>query len=394
MGQHGQHGRHERQFRIVPSFTQPATYLAAIVESSDDAIISKDLSGIITTWNRGATQIFGYTDEEAIGRPMTLLVPQDRLAEEDYILNTLRQGERLEHFESVRLAKDGHQVDISMTVSPIKNAAGKVIGISNIGRDISSRKNLERELQIQIENLAKTNIEIKDMTSIAAHDLKEPLRGLSMKSAILLEDYADKLDEDGRKKLRDLVNLSQRSHKLIDDLLSFSRIGKIAVVNETVDLNEIVHDVAQMMETRIKEKNAKIDVPQHLPTFSGDKKGLTEVVRNLITNAIIYNDKPEPVVEIGYAEHMEKTPFGPRRNVFYVRDNGIGIPQEFHEDIFRLFKRLPAAKDFNSGSTGLGLALVKKILDQCKGDIWLESEPGKGTTFYFTVGECVEMVMH
>jgi PAS domain S-box-containing protein len=388
MGQNGQLST------PVSRFAQPDAYLAAIIESSDDAIIGKSMDGMITSWNRSAERIFGYKEEEAVGKPITLIIPPERLDEEDHIMATLRQGKRLDHFETVRVAKDGHRVDLSETISPIKNDAGKIIGISKVGRDISSRKDLERQLQTQIHKLEQTNNEIKDMTSLAAHDLKEPLRGLSMKASMLLEDYGGTLDAEGCRKLKDLIKLSQRSHKLIEDLLNFSRVGRIDVPDEEINPNETIKGISHMIEERLKEKNAKISVPRPLPVFVGDKKGITEVIRNLITNAVIYNDKPAPVVEIGYQEEMDDTPHGPQKNVFYVRDNGIGIPPEFHQDIFRLFKRLPASQGYNDGGTGLGLALVKKILDQCNGHIWLESEIGKGTVFYFTVGDCVSMTFH
>lgn len=369
-------------------FSQPAAYLAAIVESSDDAIISKNMDGIITSWNGGAERMLGYTAEEAIGQPGTLIIPPDRLQEEEDIMATLRQGGHINNLETVRIAKDGHLVNLSLSISPIRNPEGKIVGISKTGRDISKRS---EQLEIQIKKLEKANEALKDLTNIAAHDLKEPLRGINMKASILLNDYQGKLDQQIIKELQDLARLSKRSSRLIEDLLNISRIGKDHVIPEDVDLNEIIGDIMRLMEDRLKEKNARINVSRPLPHFSGNKKGVTEVIRNLVTNAIIYNDKPQPVVEIGYIEEMDSTPHGPKQNVFYVRDNGIGIPPEFHEHIFRLFKQSPSSKKYNPDSTGLGLALVKKIIDECKGDIWLESEVGKGTTFYFTVGECVEM---
>lgn len=364
----------------IASFSNPAAYLAAIVESSDDAIISKNLNGTIMSWNAGAERIFGYSAEEAIGQPILMIIPPDRRNEEIEILDKLKRGERINHFQTVRVAKDGREIQLSITISPIHDESGKIIGASKVARDITEQKRMEARLK-------QTNRELEDIAHIASHDLKEPLRGLIMKASFLLEDYGDKLDEDGREELKSLVDLAHRSYHLINDLLNISRAFKRQPAVDDLDPNAILADIERMLDERLRERNARIVLPEPLPRFRGDRQSFTEVFRNLITNAIVYNDKPEPLVEVGF---LKETLDGPNveENVFYVKDNGIGIDKKLHDEIFRMFKRLVISKKYNESGTGVGLTLVKKIVERCGGRMWLESEPGKGSTFFFTTGEC------
>lgn len=236
-----------------------------------------------------------------------------------------------------------------------------------------------------IEELKRSNQELDDFAYIASHDLKEPVRGLITQATFLLDDYQDKLDVEAIRRLRRLIYLSERMEQLVTDLLYFSRLGRTELAVQETDPNEIVGEVRQMMDTFLKERNARVIVPQRMPNVTCDKLRISEVFRNLITNGIKYNDKPERVVEVGFIERM-KTPHGDEKNVFYVKDNGVGIEPEFHEAIFRIFKRLknPVVKD--EGGTGSGLTFVKKIIERHGGHIWLESVPGIGSVFYFTVG--------
>ncbi len=364
----------------IASVSNPAAYLAAIVESSDDAIISKDLDGIITSWNHGAERIFGYRAAEAIGQSIMIIVPPDRRAEEIEILAKLRRGERINHFETVRLAKDAREIQLSVTISPIRDESRKIIGASNVARDITNQKKLEAKLR-------RTNRELEDIAHIASHDLKEPLRGLIMKASFLREDYADRLDEDGREELDGLVNLAHRSYHLINDLLNISRAGRRDFAIGEVDVHAIVDDITRLLDERLRERNARVVVHERLPRFRGDRHTFTEVFRNLITNAILYNDKPDPMAEIGFLREKFDGP-NIEKNVFYVKDNGIGIDKKLHGEVFRMFKRLVVSKKYNESGTGVGLTLVKQMVERCGGRVWLESEPGQGSTFYFTMGEC------
>ena len=246
------------------------------------------------------------------------------------------------------------------------------------------RRRTELRMQGYMDQLERSNQELDDFAYIASHDLKEPLRGLFNHASFLLEDYQDKLDEDGVRRLKRLSHLSQRMERLVNDLLYFSRIGRAELAIQETDLNGVIDEIRLMMEATLTERHARIIVPRSLPRIVCDKPRVTEVFRNLITNAVKYNDKAKRVVEVGFREAVN-TRGGPEWNVFYVRDNGIGIAAEFYEEIFRIFKRLNNTPDGQEAGTGVGLTFVKKIIERHGGRIWLDSEPGKGTTFYFNL---------
>ena len=235
------------------------------------------------------------------------------------------------------------------------------------------------ELEKRNEELHQSNKELDDFAYIASHDLKEPLRGIHNFSNFLIEDYSDKLDDEGRSKLETLMRLTRRMETLIDSLLHFSRLGRVDLAIDQVNLNEIVAEVADSLAITLKETGVELRVPEPLPTVLCDRARVGEIFYNLVVNSIRYNDKPERWVEIGLTGR-DWTP------VFYVRDNGIGIPEKHHDAVFRIFKRLHGRDKFGGG-TGAGLTIVKKIVERHHGKIWLESSPGEGTTFYFTLQE-------
>ena len=237
-----------------------------------------------------------------------------------------------------------------------------------------------RELQQRNEELDQSNRELDDFAYIASHDLKEPLRGIHNFSSFLLEDYSDKLDGDGRSKLETLMRLTRRMETLIDSLLQFSRLGRVDLGLDRVDLDQVVAEILDSLTISLQEEGVQVRMPRPLPVIEADRVRVGEIFQNLIVNAMKYNDKPEKWVEIGWRED----PAGPP--VFYVRDNGIGIPEKHHDSVFRIFKRLHG-RDKYGGGTGAGLTIVKKIVERHHGRIWLESAPGEGTTFYFTLSE-------
>jgi light-regulated signal transduction histidine kinase (bacteriophytochrome) len=237
-----------------------------------------------------------------------------------------------------------------------------------------------RELQQRNEELNQSNKELDDFAYIASHDLKEPLRGIHNFSNFLLEDYADKLDAEGRSKLETLMRLTRRMETLIDSLLQFSRLGRVDLGLDRVNLNEIVAEVLDSLAISLREERVEVKVPRPLPTVRADRARVGEIFQNLIVNAMKYNDKPEKWVEIGWLENVGGPP------VFYVRDNGIGIPEKHQEAVFRIFKRLHG-RDKYGGGTGAGLTIAKKIVERHHGRIWLDSSAGSGTTFYFTLQE-------
>lgn len=236
------------------------------------------------------------------------------------------------------------------------------------------------ELEQRNEELNQSNKELDDFAYIASHDLKEPLRGIHNFSSFLIEDYAAKLDDEGRSKLETLMRLTRRMETLIDSLLQFSRLGRVDLAVDQVNLNEIVAEMLDSLAISLQEDRVEVRVLRPLPAVHADRVRVGEIFHNLIVNAMKYNDKADKWIEIGWREN----PAGPP--VFYVRDNGIGIPEKHHDSVFRIFKRLHG-RDKYGGGTGAGLTIVKKIVERHHGRIWLESSAGAGTAFYFTLEE-------
>jgi signal transduction histidine kinase len=242
-----------------------------------------------------------------------------------------------------------------------------------------------QELSIANAELQQSNRELDDFAYIASHDLKEPLRGIHNYSRFLLEDYADKLDADGRAKLETLMRLTRRMEVLIDSLLQYSRLGRIDLTMTEVDLNEVVAEVLENLEASLHAEHAEVVVPRPLPMALCDRVQAGEIFHNLIVNGVKYNDRERKRIEIGYEEGAPP--------VFFVRDDGIGIPEKHQDAIFRIFKRLHA-RDRYGGGTGAGLTIVKKIIERHNGRIRVESTPGEGTTFYFTLARGDSLAEH
>ncbi|HLJ46903.1 MAG TPA: PAS domain S-box protein [Bryobacteraceae bacterium] len=344
--------------------------LHSIVDSSDDAIISKDLNGIITSWNESAERLFGYRAEEIVGKPITILIPPDRLEEELTILARLRNGERVDHFETIRQCKDGSLLDISLTISPIRDERGRVIGASKVARDITERKRADAELR-------RAHADLEQFAYSASHDLQEPLRSIKVYSELLTRRYSDKLDGEALEYLIYLRSGAARMESMITDLLTYNQVGRTEEP-ETTDANVVLGDVLDNLANLIAESHSEITADP-LPMVRMHHAHLQQLLQNLIGNAIKYR-RPErpPAVHVAGSR-------GDSECVFSVSDNGIGIAPEYKEKVFGLFKRLHTEKEY--AGTGIGLAICKRIVDQYSGRIWVESELGKGCTFHFTIPE-------
>jgi len=243
--------------------------------------------------------------------------------------------------------------------------------------DISVRKQNEEEIIKFNKELKESNKELDEFAYIASHDLKEPLRGIHNYSAFLLEDYGDKIEKDGQDKLHTLVNLTQRLEQLLNELLKYSRLGRKEVESSKVDLNEVAKSAIDILKPSLEEKNAVVKILNDLPEIRGEKILINEVFVNLVVNGIKYNDNDDKLIEIGSKKENGQ-------DVIFVRDNGIGIQEKHLSSVFRIFKRLNSREKYGDG-TGFGLTFVKKIIEQHGGKIWLESDFGKGSTFYFTI---------
>lgn len=238
------------------------------------------------------------------------------------------------------------------------------------------------KLETLTNQLEISNKELDDFAYIASHDLREPLRGINNYATFLLEDYADRLDEDGQNMLESINRLAGRLDQFISSLLYYSRLGRTAIERSPLPIREIVAEVLDSFAFTITEKPTVITVLDNQPTIIGNRQNTLEIYRNLIGNALKYNDKPERRIEIGYY-YTEK---GPDHPVLYVKDNGIGIEEKNFEKIFIIFKRLHPREKFGGG-TGAGLTIVKKCIDLLNGKIWVESKLGEGTTFFFEITE-------
>ncbi|WP_417320270.1 sensor histidine kinase [Emcibacter sp.] len=375
--------------RLAQSFQ---TLLNALIESEKraHAVIDNTVDGIITINHRGTVErynpacetIFGYLPEEVIGRNINMLMPSPYHEGHDgYLKNYLTTGEKKiigfrREVEGRR--KNGKTFPLELAVSEVGLEEQRLF--TGIIRDITLKKLHEKERQALMERLEKSNKELDNFAYIASHDLKEPLRAIHNHSAFLKEDYEDRLEEDGLQRLDRLMELTRRMEKLISDLLYFSRLGNIDKSVKKTDINKIIKDIRTTLHDFLEEKNVTISVPEKLPVVTCDGVRVTELFRNLIVNAVKYCDNPTPHVEIGCTGDSKNS------RVFYVKDNGIGIDPEFHDEVFRIFKRLNSRKKYGEG-TGAGLSFVKKIVESHNGRIWIESEKGKGSTFFFTLSK-------
>jgi len=355
--------------------------LSTVLNTVLDGIITIDQTGSIRSFNRAAERIFGYESQEVIGRNVNMLMPEPyHSAHDGYVHHYLATGEKKVIGSGREVSgkrKSGTTFPMELGVNEMQ-IEGRQLFVGMV-RDITERKEAEAAIHDYVEKLKRSNQELDDFAYIASHDLKEPIRGLSNNALFLLEDYADKLDESAQKRLQRMTYLCKRMEQLIEDLLYFSRLGRQDLAVQNIDLNQVIGDIELMMESTLQEAHAQIVLPHKLPMIICDVPRVTEVFRNLITNAVKYNTCAQKLIEIGItATSNDEVP------VFYVKDNGIGIDAQFHQDIFRIFKRLNEEDDNVKGS-GVGLTFVKKIIERHGGKIWLESEPGIGTSFFFTL---------
>ncbi len=343
--------------------------LAAIVDSSEDAIVSKTLDGIITTWNAAAERLFGYTAREAVGRPITLIIPTERHDEERGILERLRRGERVEHFETVRMAKDGRRLDISLTVSPIRDDAGRIIGASKIARDITERKAIEKALR-------EADRRKDEFLAVLAHELRNPLAPL--RNGLQVLRLAER-DADARASAREMME-RQLGHmvRLIDDLLDISRISrdKMELRRSRLLLADIVSSAVEVARPMIEDARHTLTVslPPEPVFLYADLTRLAQVFGNLLTNSAKYTRNGGHIWLV--AERRGEDVY------VSVRDDGIGIPAEAIPTIFDMFSQVDRSLERSTGGLGIGLALVKGLVEMHGGTVSAESGgAGMGSTF-------------
>jgi PAS domain S-box-containing protein len=367
--------------------------LAAIVESSDAAIISKDLNGTILSWNPGAQELYGYTASEAVGQSVTMLIPQDRLNEELQILKHIKHDELVNYFETKRRRKDGTLIDVSLTVSPIKDNRGQIIGASKIARDITEQKRAEekiRRLNEELEQrvfdrtaqLQAANKELEAFSYSVSHDLRAPLRHINGFSLALLEDYEEKLDDTGKSYLNEIRGASYDMGQLIDDILELSRVTRSEMKREMVDLSKLASEVA----SRIKQTDVSRDVPFMIEDGLNaycDKDLIRIVLVNLFENSWKFTSKTKSP-EVTFGKELTSEAW------YFVRDNGAGFDMAYADKLFGAFQRLHNPASFEG--TGIGLSTVQRIIHRHGGVVRAEGEVDRGATFYFSLPDTKERV--
>lgn len=303
--------------------------------------------------------------------------------------------------ESVSTEVNWQERVFQFHIQALRDARNQIQGTIGIGLDVTQRKRTEaalqfyaQELQHRNAELVRSNQELDEFAYVASHDLKEPLRGIHNYVSFLIEDYGARFDQEGKEKLDRLQYLTNHMANLIDSLLEYSRVGRLDLAVRSTDLNEVVAEVLDSIGINLKQRGVEVRVPRPLPEIRCDQVRIGEAFRNLITNAMKYNDKDKKWIEIGQVE-LGQLPESLRAGfqdharpapIFYVRDNGIGIPAKHWNAVFRIFKRLHG-RDKYGGGTGAGLTIVKKIIERHGGTIGLDSTEGVGTTFYFSIPE-------
>jgi two-component system sensor kinase FixL len=349
------------------------SWLAAIVESSDDAIIAKSLDGTIMTWNAGAERIFGYSAKEAVGRHISILVPPDRASEVPAILARIKQGDRIDHFETVRVGKDGRRIDLSVTISPIKDAAGRVFGASAIKREITEQKRINEEIRTMTQQLwqAAKLASVGELAASIAHELNNPLATVTLRVESVLARIP--ADDPKRRALEIVEQEAKRMAALVANLLQFSRRGDGQI--STVDIRQELTQAVELIHHYLRKRLIKL-VPEFAPdtpTIFADRQKLRQVFLNLLTNAgdampqggtltlraaptSMHNGKPAVLVEFA--------------------DTGVGIPPE---NLERIMEPFFTTKEEGKG-TGLGLAICRRVVQEHHGTMQIRSEVGRGTT--------------
>ncbi|MDB5280800.1 MAG: Phytochrome-like protein cph1 [Ferruginibacter sp.] len=485
--------------------------LAAIVESSDDAIISKSLDGIILSWNKGSERMFGYTAKQVLGKPITMLIPPDFFNEEKSILERICNNEVIDHFETVRIRQNGEPLNVSLTVSPLKDKKGTIIGVSKIARDITSRKksetdflNINKELAFQNDEKEKraaelitANIELrfqnqekekraaeliiankelifqneekekraaellvankelafqngekekraeeliiankelafqneekenraaelaiankelifqnnekekraaeliiaindlkiaegqiievnKELESFSysvSHDLRAPLRAINGYTNKLKTNFETQLDPEANRLMNNIVQNAKKMGMLIDDLLTFSRVGRREMVKINIRMHSLVQEICCELKAEVPDRNIEFRIG-NLPPALADNMAIKQVWLNLVSNAIKYTSlKDTAIIEIGSEENGEAV-------TYFIKDNGAGFDMRYANKLFGVFQRLHSDEEFDG--TGVGLALVHRLISKHGGHTWAEAKVNEGATFYFSLNK-------
>ncbi|XHR97026.1 PAS domain S-box protein [Mucilaginibacter sp. UC70_90] len=339
--------------------------LAAIVETSDDAIVSKTLESVVTSWNAAAERMFGYTAEEMIGQTIYKIIPEDRQNEEPHILSRLITGERVDHFETRRQTKDGRLLDVSLTISPVMDKQGKIIGLSKIARDITDKKQEEQRKN--------------DFIGMVSHELKTPLTSLAAIIQVTQKKLAQSEDQFLSDAMEKANQQARRMASMINSFLNISRLeaGKLLIEKQPFDLGQLLQEILE--ETRLTVTSHIFSLKECSKlTVNADRDKIISVISNLISNAVKYSPKGR-LIDISCKLN------GNMMVTVSVKDEGMGIKPEDLSYIFDRYYRVETNHTRHISGFGIGLYLSAEIIKRHGGEIWAESELDKGSTFYFSL---------
>jgi len=378
-----------------------ALHLAALVQSSDDAIVSKDLNGIVRSWNPAAERLFGYSAAEMIGQSITRIVPANRMDEETYVLGRIRAGLSVEHFETVRQAKDGRLLDISLTVSPIRDGSGRVIGASKIARDIGEHKRLVEERRMAAANEEAARSEVleaqnrriqeaarlkSEFVANMSHELRTPLNSIVGFAELFADGRFGPLPGRYQDFAKVMHASSQQLLRLINDILDLAKVesGKIDFQSEDVDLSQLVSETTTIVSGLAAKRKIRMttEVDSAIGLVRLDPMRLKQVLYNYLSNAIKFTPEGGRVVLRARADTG-------KRFRIEVEDTGVGIRPEDKDRLFMEFQQLDASTAKKFAGSGLGLALTKRLVEAQGGTVGVDSVFGAGSTFFATLPQQV-----
>ncbi|HEY6293752.1 MAG TPA: PAS domain S-box protein [Terriglobia bacterium] len=348
-----------------------------LFESSPDAIIATDRSGQIVGANAQVEKVFGYSYQELVGRPIEMLMPErlrgaHAIHRQNYYAapRTRAMGEGLALYGR---RKDGTEFPVDVLLSAVEFEEGQVV--LSVARDVTERKAAEQELARRAQELTRSNAELEQFAYVASHDLQEPLRMIASYTQLLARRYRGKLDADADEFIGYAVDGVKRMEELIQDLLTYSRVGRTGKSLEPVNTSALVACALENLRVVVQESGALVTY-KDLPVVNADDTQLIQLFQNLMSNSIKFKGERSPCIRISAERNG-------RYWTFLVRDNGIGIEPQYSSRIFVMFQRLHGRGEYPG--TGMGLAICKKIVERHEGRIWVESAPGKGSSFFFTL---------
>jgi PAS domain S-box-containing protein len=361
---------------LEPTRGEAQARLAAIVESSDDAIVSKTLQGVIQTWNKGAERIFGWTADEVIGKPITIIIPPDRLQEEPVILSRIQAGDRVDHFQTIRVTKDGRMINVSVTISPVRDETGRIIGASKIARDITEQKRLQRELEEAKESAEAANRAKDHFLSVLSHELRTPLTPVL--AAVSLIEQDSNVPREFAEQLRMIRRNVETEARLVDDLLDLTRIarGKVQLRPEVLDAHAIVRHVIGMFDAEVEAKGLTVALALRARQSQvwADPGRFQQVLLNLVSNAVKFTPQDGTITIRTSNENGTIK--------IEITDTGVGIEADMLPRLFRPFEQGERTVTRQFGGLGLGLSIVKSLVEMHKASISAVSEgKDQGATF-------------